>query len=69
MATRTWHCGNGHRFTYGDEDWHYEDPQFLLEDGSPVPRYCPEEFDSTDYSDKPWMWGEPCMDSSSLIHD
>jgi len=53
----TWCCANGHTFTFGDEDWHYEECQYIMDNGAPVPRYC-------DWEDAD---GEPCMDSSSLI--
>lgn len=58
-SIRTWHCGNGHTFTFGDEDWHYELNQGYLVDGSPIPMYCTERYEND----------EPCMDSSSLIYD
>jgi hypothetical protein len=56
--TKRWFCGNGHAFAFGNEDWHFDDPQGFLNDGSPIPRYCTEE---------DGKYGEPCMDSSSLI--
>lgn len=68
MMARTWQCGNGHFFTFGDEEWHMNENQGLLHDGSPIPRHCTQEFDSIDFPDEPGMWGEPCMDSTSLIY-
>lgn len=38
-------------------------------DHSPIPRYCTAEFDSIDYPGDPGMWGEPCMDSTSLTYN
>lgn len=75
MSIRTWHCAYGHVFEFGDEDWHMTENQGFLDeicgepDHSPIPRYCTEEFDSIDFPDMPGMWGEPCMDSTSLIYD
>lgn len=54
---RVWHCGMGHSFVFGDEVWHYDINQGMI-DGSPIPMYCTHEDD-----------GEPCMDSSSLYYD
>lgn len=69
LHVRTWHCGEGHTFDFGNEEWHYWNAQGFLFDGSPIPRYCTEDFDSLDYPDQPGMWGEPCMDSTSLVYD
>lgn len=59
MPVHEWVCGNGHRFTFGDEEWHAEVNQGLLEDGAPIPMYCTADGNG----------GEPCMDSSSLIDE
>lgn len=68
--TRTWHCGNGHTFTFGNEDWHAELSQGFLPDGSPIPMYCTEDFSAEDEAENQYQYeGEPCMDSSSLIYD
>ena len=56
--SKRWFCGDGHSFIFGNEGWHFDDPQGLLPDGSPIPRYCTEDDEE---------YGEPCMDSSSLI--
>lgn len=55
-------CGNGHIFTYGNEDWHSESEsafQWITDEGVPIPTYCPEDMSETD--------DEPCMDSSHLV--
>lgn len=67
MMARTWQCGNDHLFVFGDEEWHMTENQGFLHDGSPIPRHCTMEFDSIDYPAEPGMWGEPCLDSSSLV--
>jgi hypothetical protein len=56
-----WYCGNGHRFLYGNEEWHHEQGQGYWLEGLPnlpIPAYCLAEFG-----------GEPCMDSTSLVPD
>lgn len=70
MNVRVWHCGAGHTFLYGDEDWHFEMSQGLLSDGAPVPMYCTEVW--TVYDADPYIGryeGEPCLESHSLIYD
>lgn len=72
MKTRTWHCGNGHTFKFGNEDWHYDEMvnNGVLDDGAPIPSYCTEDFTSDDEDDSIGQYeGEPCLDSSSLIYD
>lgn len=66
---RTWRCGNGHEFTFGDEDWHYDRyiNQGVLDDGSPIPSHCLANWDYTD-SEAGIYKGESCLDSSSLIY-
>ena len=67
-TTHTWHCGRGHTFEYGNEDWHYENNQGFLDDGSPIPMYCTEVLDSLNTDDN-FLWGDPCMDSTSLRYN
>lgn len=67
MPSLTWTCAHGHSFVFGDEEWHYELNQGLLEDGAPIPMYCTEQFDYTD-EDAGIYEDEPCLDSSSLIY-
>lgn len=54
-----WYCGRGHRFAFGQEDWHREVTQGQDEDGALIPMYCTEDDED----------GEPCLDSSSLYRD
>jgi hypothetical protein len=68
MAISTWTCGHGHTFTFGDEDWHYEQNQGLDDDGSPIPRFCTADFSADEVDVEAGTYeDEPCMDSSSLI--
>jgi hypothetical protein len=56
-----WYCGNGHLFTFGDEQWHEEVSQgsdtFGDDEEILIPMYCMYNYPN----------GEPCLDSSSLI--
>lgn len=56
-----WCCGQGHRFLFGDEEWHEEASQGRLEGGELIPMYCLADEETDEELD------EPCMDSSSLI--
>lgn len=56
-TTTYWHCGQDHRFKFGQEDWHEEASQGKLDTGELIPMYCQAEDED----------GAPCMDSSSLI--
>lgn len=61
-----WACQHEHAFTYGDEDWHFEQAQ-RVEDGYPIPRYCTEVWADGPYARRYDMIGDPCMDSSVLM--
>jgi len=61
---RWWVCGNGHVFSYGDQEWHFEfDQQHSKK--YPTPMYCASEETLSVPED---MGGgeEPCDDSSYL---
>jgi hypothetical protein len=61
---RWWVCGEGHLFSYGDEDWHYEEHADQGGKKYPIPRHCPCDFPD-DHAD-PEIAGESCMESSYL---
>lgn len=41
---RWWVCGEGHLFSNGEEDWHYEEHADQGHADFPVPRYSPCDF-------------------------